>query len=99
MMFQSARIKLTAWYLLIITCISVSFSMAIYKVLTSELDRMERIQRLRIERRLPVRIPSVDLPQPLPPNVFLDPDVLTETKNRLMMILIAIDVSIVGASA
>ncbi len=98
-MFQSARIKLTAWYLLIITFISVSFSIVIYKMLTNELDRMERAQRLRIERRLPIRIPTIDLPQPLSANVFLDPDLLAETKNRLMIILIGIDLGILGASA
>ena len=32
-MFKNARIKLTAWYLLIIMLISVSFSVVIYKVL------------------------------------------------------------------
>ena len=41
-MFHSARIKLTAWYLLIIMIISISFSVAIYRVLSSELHRLER---------------------------------------------------------
>lgn len=53
-MFQKARIKLTAWYLLIIMLISTSFSMAIFRVLTSELDRFERIERVRMERRFPI---------------------------------------------
>jgi signal transduction histidine kinase len=52
-MFQKARIKLTAWYLLIIMLVSMSFSVAIYRVLTSELDRFERIERIRIEHRFP----------------------------------------------
>ena len=38
-MFQSARIKLTAWYTLIIFVISVMFSIAIYRVITVDLER------------------------------------------------------------
>lgn len=53
-MFQKARITLTAWYLLIIMLISISFSMVIFRVLTSELDRFERIERVRMERRFPI---------------------------------------------
>jgi signal transduction histidine kinase len=52
-MFQKARIKLTAWYLLIIMLVSMSFSAVIFRVLTSELDRFERVERVRIERRFP----------------------------------------------
>jgi len=50
-MFKSARLKLTGWYLLIITLISLSFSVVIYRMLTVELDRVERMHRLRIEER------------------------------------------------
>ena len=49
-MFQKARLKLTAWYLLIIMLVSVAFSGAIYHVLIQELNRVERVQRLRQER-------------------------------------------------
>lgn len=37
-MFGKARLKLTAWYLLIIMLISIGFSAVIYKMLTVELD-------------------------------------------------------------
>lgn len=83
-MFQSARLKLTAWYLLIIMLISVSFSVAMFKVLTNELDRVERIQRLRHERQL---LPAID------------PEVIEETKNRLTAILILINLGILGTSS
>lgn len=46
-MFRSARLKLTAWYLLIIMLISISFSLAIYRVLVTEFARVERVQRIR----------------------------------------------------
>lgn len=83
-MFQSARLKLTVWYLLIIMLISLCFSVAIYEVITNELSRVERIQRLRQERQ---RRPAID------------PEVIEETKNRLMAILILINLGILGVSA
>jgi signal transduction histidine kinase len=86
-MFQKARIKLTAWYLLIIMLVSTSFSMVIFRVLTSELDRIERVARIRIEHRLPQ------------PPVFLDTDLVQETKRRLLLRLVAINVLIVTGSA
>ena len=46
-MFHSARIKLTAYYLLIIMVISIAFSFAMYRILTVELDRVEQRQRVR----------------------------------------------------
>jgi hypothetical protein len=51
-MFQKARIKLTAWYLLIIMTVSISFSLVIYQALKNELDRFERASRFRFERRI-----------------------------------------------
>jgi hypothetical protein len=48
-MFHSARLKLTPWYLLIIIIISMTFSVVIYKMLSDEIERFERIQRFRIE--------------------------------------------------
>ncbi len=98
-MFHSARIKLTAWYLLIIMLISISFSVAIYRVLASELNRVERMQRVRVERRLPE--PGQILPNPegiTPRSFFLDPELIAETKNRLWVILIFINTMILGVS-
>lgn len=86
-MFNSARIKLTAWYLLIIMVISLCFSVVIYKMLTFELDRVERMQRSRIERRLPDNF------------FFIDQDLIRETKNRLKMTLFLINITILGTSA
>lgn len=95
-MFQKARIKLTAWYLLIIMLISVSFSVVIFRVLTNELDRLERVERVRIERRQPELF--VNPPAGMPPVLF-DPDVVAETKNRLIFALLGINVLILGGSA
>src|SRR3989344_8850426 len=84
-MFKKARLKLTAWYLLIIMLISLAFSIAIDHLLTLELTRVERVQRLRQERRIP-RIPAID------------PEVIEETKNRLRINLILINLGILGAA-
>lgn len=95
-MFKKARIKLTSWYLLIIMLVSISFSIAMYSVLSSELDRLEQVERVRIQHRLP------ELQLPVSPGgriVFLDPDVLEETKNRVKLILILINLIILAGSA
>jgi signal transduction histidine kinase len=102
-MFRSARLKLTAWYLLIIMLVSLSFSAAIYRVLSVELERVERLQKLRVERRLPESPPLEFMPmmdrgewrRPF----FLDPDLMVEAKKRLLLILTLVNLSIFGAAA
>lgn len=93
-MFRSARLKLTFWYLAIIMAISISFSTAIYRVISLELTRIERVQRLRMERRLP---PSLDTRGPA--RFLLDPELVAETKQRLIVTLVIINFAILGASA
>src|SRR3989338_6865672 len=51
--FDSARIKLTAWYLVIIALISISFSAIIYQVVTNELERGFMVAEYRI-RGMPI---------------------------------------------
>lgn len=101
-MFEAARLKLTAWYLLIIMLISISFSVAIYQVLTSELNRVERIQRIRQQRELSLNdtdnIPA-DFSQRIFRQPIIDPELLEETKNRLILILFMINAGILGISA
>lgn len=92
-MFRSARIKLTAWYLLVIMLVSFSFSMVIYQGLTSELNRVENMQRLRLERRFPDRRAEALDP------FYLDPELIAETKDRIAVILGIINLFILGASA
>lgn len=98
-MFQKARIRLTAWYLVIIMLISITFSIVIYRVLTAEFNRVLRMQQLRREGLLPdVTIPSLSA-EPArglirPP----DPDVIGEAKNRLIFFLGIINLSVLGLS-
>ena len=45
--FRSARLKLTAWYLLIIMAVSLLFSGIVYRIMTQELRRGFGLQILR----------------------------------------------------
>ncbi len=99
-MFEKARLKLTAWYLLIIMLISIGFSVIIYKVLTIELNRFSRLQRLRIERRLlgqkltPLEIRFRNTPS----RILADPELVEETKRRLIFFLAIVNGGILVVS-
>jgi signal transduction histidine kinase len=59
-MFHSARITLTAWYLLIIMTISIFFSILIYNVSTRELERLitrAEFRRIHPDDDMPFRPP------------------------------------------
>src|SRR3989344_7668925 len=87
-MFNKARLKLTAWYLLIIMIISLSFSAVIFKVASSEIERFDRLQRVRIQTRFP-------LPQPV---IIVDPTLVQETEKRIVLTLIFINTAILLVS-
>lgn len=84
-MFTRARFKLTAWYLLIIMCISITFSAVIYEMLSHEVARFEQLQRFRIERRLGK--------SPIPPTLT-NPELLEETNQRILLMLIFVNAGI-----
>ncbi len=94
-MFNSARLKLTAWYLLIIMIISVSFSVVIYRVLTLEVDRLLERQQTRLEQQFndenffPAEMRNRRFAMPL-----LDPELVDELKTRLIINLALINVLI-----
>ncbi len=108
-MFKSTRIKLTAWYLLIIMIISIAFSTVIYKGLVNEVDRIRRLQTARIERRLhildyPQDLSPDNLSLPIPNNpdirvINLDSDLYTEARQRILIILTLINGGIFIVSA
>lgn len=83
-MFKKARIKLTAWYLLIIMLISIIFSMVIYTVINQEYSRIERFQKLRQERILR--------------RMDLDDLHIAEARIRLQAILILVNVGVLVVS-
>jgi len=97
-MFEHARLRLTAWYLLIITFISLVFSVFIYRLFSREVDRFGRMQRYRLER----------LFQNLPPTPFdentlffltpADNDLVREIKNRFILVLGGVNLGIIVTS-
>lgn len=83
-MFQSARLKLTAWYLVIIMLVSGTFSFAIYRASTSEIQHViDRIHFLQ-EQSNQLRIPT-------PPNAVITLDQLQDVKTRLQISLLVIN--------
>jgi len=82
-MFQKARIKLTAWYLLIIMFVSISFSLVIFQLINTEVTRFAQSQHIRNQLRSPVFPP--------PP---LDTDLLNEIRRRITNSLLFLNGSI-----
>lgn len=83
-MFKNARIKLTGQYLAIIMAISVFFSVIIYRGATFELTRIENAQRLR---------------RPVVGAFAIDPEVIEESKNRIALTLLTVNLFILASSA
>ncbi len=103
-MFDKARLKLTLWYLLIIMLISISFSAAIFRVLTSEFNRVIKMEKLRQQgiayppQKTIIFFQNGD---DLPHGVFISPthaEVIDEAKQRLLHTLIGINLLILGLS-
>jgi two-component system sensor histidine kinase CiaH len=85
--FQSARLRLTAWYLLIIMVISILFSVAFYNSATSEIERI--IDRIQFRQMHPHDDPNRTPPRgaPNPPTL----EELQSTKVRLLYLLVFIN--------
>ena len=81
-MFTKARLKLTAWYLLIIMAISIAFSLAIYNGLSNEVERFAHAQRVRILSDFSQYQPSISP---------IDNDLVEETKHRIILSLVVIN--------
>lgn len=98
-MFHSARLKLTAWYLIIVMLISITFSVVIYKMLTIEVDRFERAQRFRIERRIEeYGIFPPEIRYRITPTLPVNSELIEETKHRTFVLLIIINAVILVLS-
>jgi two-component system, OmpR family, sensor histidine kinase CiaH len=81
-MFNEARTKLTLYYLTIIMIISLFFSGIVYKSLTFELNRIENMQRMRRANA----------------SFSIDPEIISETKSRILSSLIIINTAILVVS-
>ena len=109
-MFQKARIRLTAWYLVIIMSISFLFSIVIYTGFDRELTRFERFQGLRQQERETLA-PTLEqfrqereklgLPVPSIPRGFSapDPEIISEARTRIITILVLANFGILTFSS
>lgn len=101
-MFQQARFRLTAWYLLIIMAISIAFSVAIYVGTAREFDRISREEEMRLEhpevhlREVSGNVFEVQ-PVQLPPSTA--PQVINAARSRVLSGLIGINAIILVISA
>ncbi len=97
-MFQSARFKLTFWYILIIACISVFFSAAFYKTSTKEFDRIKQVAQFRIDHEedqfLPPEILALRLEQNR--NTL---STVAEAERRILLFLVVINLILLLGSA
>lgn len=82
-MFNTARVKLTAWYVVILMSVSIAFSIVIYRGMSLEVERFAYLQRVRFERRF------TELGIPPPP--FADEEIIEEMKNHVVMVLLGIN--------
>jgi signal transduction histidine kinase len=95
-MFQSATLKLTGWYLLILMTISLIFSIAIYNITMNELgDRLEQLQS-RFERSGIITTPDDGLPHD-PRYTALRVDQDSRAKANLLISLLYVNVLILVA--
>ena len=96
-MFKQARIRLTAWYLLIITIISFSFSFLIYGLIDREINRFANSQRNRIERDLIILNPDSS-PKSIGTVRLVDQDLINESRHRLLLNLLIINGFVITVS-
>src|SRR5260221_525773 len=99
-MFHSTRLRLTAWYLLIIMLISLTFSLVIYTVLIHEVARFDQMQRVRIVRRLELGQSGMQdfLPQHVMASPTFDPELVDEVRQRILLSLLLINSGILVLS-
>ncbi len=93
-MFHSTRLKLTAWYLIIIVFISMVFSVVIYIDVNRELERFENFQKIRQER-MKEDFGELKLP---PMSLAVDMQLIREARARLIASLAILNACIFAGS-
>src|SRR5882724_1251229 len=99
-MFESARLKLTAWYLVIIMAVSFLFSFTIYSSVNFE---FQRFQRMEIKFQKDIAKEKISFPPPQ--NRFYrighpDPKMIENSRRRLILSLALINFGIlIGSGA
>lgn len=98
--FQKARLKLTAWYVLIIMIISLSFSFFVYRNVMEEVSRGFRLRSVRALNEIPsdwivVRDNKTGIVQVFPP----DDDLFEQIRSKVITQLAFVNGLILGGSA
>jgi two-component system, OmpR family, sensor histidine kinase CiaH len=101
-MFHSARIKLTAWYLLIIMVISISFSLFVFRETMTEVRRGLRLHTLRLNQGFELEDQygstfSIIAPKPELP-LAVDVAIYNEIEHRILTQLIIVNMGIFAVS-
>jgi len=91
-MFNTARIKLTSWYLLIIMFICIVFSITIYEGADTELRRIQGRQQFRMQQ-----LRDEFFIQPGAPELF-EPVPIEDLRDRLILSLFLINLGILALS-
>lgn len=100
--FQTARLKLTAWYVLIIMTLTILFSLVIYTALATEVVRFENVIRFVIERGLQGdNVPLIpDGRRPALRNMEpANSELVAETKQHILTMLILANAGILVAAS
>lgn len=108
-MFQSARIKLTLWYLVIIMTVSGFFSLMVYRGFTKEMGRGFRFQSMNpfSERRVLVQtrdgftsiLPFFIYPDEIPPDEFIEIINLAKRRFALQLLIMNGGILILAGTA
>lgn len=94
-MFKTTKLKLTLWYLLILTVITVAFSGFVYASVVTVTNRALESQRIRLERRFNSFAPDFMRPNMAP---LIDPETLNEVRERTLFLLVVVDLVILGVA-
>ncbi len=89
-MFKATRLKLTAWYLLIIVTVTIGFSSFMYMGVRETTQHALEAQERRLEKKFKQG------PQRGEP--FVDPETLEEIRENVLITLIFINLAILGIS-
>lgn len=93
-MFKEARIKLTAWYLVIIMAISLSFSIVIYVGVNREISRFDVLVRLRQQRMEQATLFLRSNGLPVPSDSATEVETAEEVRVRIITLLSLINLAI-----
>ncbi len=91
--FHFARLKLTAWYVIISMIITIVFSLVVYFGITMQLDRIAQIQQLNKQNNVQFTPPANPS---MPPPPFLGEEFVQSAKYRIFFILILVNGVVLG---